>query len=79
MKKIFKVSTLLLVTAIMLASCSKNAKKDTAGTLLIKGAGYVFLCKHIRSQAHSSRRKHKTAFPYYIDLLYRPRHCPLLR
>ena len=36
MKKIFKVSTLLLVTAIMLASCSKNAKKDyilaTGGT-----------------------------------------------
>lgn len=36
MKKIFKVSTLLLVTAMMLASCSKNAKKDyilaTGGT-----------------------------------------------
>lgn len=36
MKKFFKVSTLLLVTAIMLASCSKNAKKDyilaTGGT-----------------------------------------------
>ena len=36
MKKNFKVSTLLLVTAIMLASCSKNAKKDyilaTGGT-----------------------------------------------
>lgn len=36
MKKIFKVSILLLVTAMMLASCSKNAKKDyilaTGGT-----------------------------------------------
>ena len=36
MKKFFKVSTLLLVTAMMLASCSKNAKKDyilaTGGT-----------------------------------------------
>lgn len=36
MKKIFKVSTLLLVAAVMLASCSKNAKKDyilaTGGT-----------------------------------------------
>ena len=36
MKKLFKVSTLLLVTAMMLASCSKNAKKDyilaTGGT-----------------------------------------------
>ncbi len=36
MKKFFKVSTLLLVTARMLASCSKNAKKDyilaTGGT-----------------------------------------------
>lgn len=36
MKKFFKVSTLLLVTAMMLANCSKNAKKDyilaTGGT-----------------------------------------------
>lgn len=36
MKKFFKVSTLLLVAAVMLASCSKNAKKDyilaTGGT-----------------------------------------------